>query len=82
MSPLAPWRALSCLSGGSGGELECPNTNNRGGQDKSRNVRPVGWERNSSDTNNLRHIATLACTLPIGPTPRICSASYTLRVNP
>lgn len=82
MSPLAAWRTLSCLSGGPGGEWKCPNTNNRGGQDKSRNVRPVGWRRNSSENTNLRHIASLSRTLRICPTLRIYSNFYTLRVRP
>lgn len=82
MSTLAPCRALACPGEGRSGGQSCSDRSNRRGQDKSHNVRPVGWGHNSSDNSNLRHIAALARTLSICATARISPVFYTLRVRP
>lgn len=82
MTRIPSHRAAACSGESSGSSWGCWDRSNRRGQDKSRNVRPVGWGQNSSDTNHLRHIAALARTLPIWSTPRIRCVFYTLRVQP
>jgi hypothetical protein len=38
-------------------------TSDRAGQDKSRKVRTVGWERNSAKFRPVRNIARVSCNL-------------------
>src|SRR5579872_1865557 len=43
-------------------------TSDRGGQDKSRKVRTVGWVRNSAKSRLVRNIARLSRNLPFSTT--------------
>ncbi len=79
MSPPASLRALACRGEGSGGGWGCSDANNRRGQDKSRNVRPVGCGQISNDYGYLAHIAPAARTLLNCSTPRSCLIPRTLR---
>lgn len=51
---------------------------NRGWQDKSRNVRPVGRVGNAGNFNHAPNIANIPRTLPISPMRPCCSAFDTL----
>lgn len=82
MTARLPLRAVACSS-----ECLCKvrgawERNDRGGQVKSRNVRPVGREQNSPEHNQLGHIARQRRTLPVLPTRRFPSAFRTLRAFP
>ncbi len=74
-------RVLACPVAESREWWECVDREQQRGQDKSRNVRPVGWGGNSSDFGYLAHIAPAARTLPTCATPRICSVIHTLRAT-
>jgi hypothetical protein len=59
-----PLRALGSLQLGSWA-LE---RSDRGGQDKSRKVRTVGWVRNSIKSRLTANIANVSCNLPFSTT--------------
>jgi hypothetical protein len=54
-------------------------TSDRGGQDKSRKVRPVGRARNSVKSSLASNIANASCNLRVMATRRRHSAFDTLR---
>jgi hypothetical protein len=54
-------------------------TSDRGGQDKSRKVRPVGRSRRVRNFKRAADLASIAPNLRIPATPRRHSASGTLR---
>jgi hypothetical protein len=82
MNPPAYIRALACPGESSGGRWGRTDANNRRGQVKSRNVRPVGWELIRNEHSNLGDIARLERTLLFSPTRRSCSPFLTLRALP
>ena len=75
-------RAVACPDEGLSRPEGCWNENNRGGQVKRRNVRPVGWGQNNNETSSLANIARQHRTLPFPPTRRFSSAFRTLRARP
>jgi hypothetical protein len=54
----------------------------RGGQDKSRKVRPVGWVRNSAKFSLGRNIATISGNVHFSATDYRPTTFYTLRSEP
>jgi hypothetical protein len=54
-------------------------TSNRGGQDKNRKVRTVGWVRNSAKFRLLRNIARVSRNLRFSATHYRSTTFYTLR---
>lgn len=79
MSTLAFCRVLACSGAGLKGTRGCSDPNNRRGQDTSRNVRPVGREKDYNEDNELRHISNCGRTSLICPNRLFCSAFRTLR---
>lgn len=77
-----PSRALACSGEGLSKSRGCWDQSNRRGQDKSRNVRPVGREENSSNSGDFAHIVLSRCTLPTSPNRLHCSLFRTLRRRP
>jgi hypothetical protein len=51
----------------------------RGGQDKSRKVRPVGWVRNSAKSSLVSNIANVSCNLRFLAKRRRCSGFDAVR---
>jgi hypothetical protein len=54
-------------------------TSDRGGQDKSRKVRPAGWVRNSAKFKLVRNIARVSRNLRFSATHYRPTTCYTLR---
>lgn len=54
-------------------------TSDRGGQDKSRKVRPVGWERMVSKFKHAPNIANIKRNFPFLLGACVCSIFVTLR---
>lgn len=79
MTDLQLWTILAHFIAGSA-ELRGPAFGiNRGGQDTSRKVRPVGWARKASKDRAPAHIAERIRKLPTRQKPRIFSPFHTLR---
>ena len=79
MIPLAGLRGASHPGVGSGEVRGFREQSNRRGQDRSRNVRPVGCGEIRNNDKDLGHIPPCPRTLPIRATRRICLAFCTLR---